>query len=480
MAVPHSVLIVDDSALSREALRRVFELDAGLRVVGEAKTGEEAIELVKKLKPQLVTMDLQMPGMGGLKAIEVIMRERPTPIVVISERSSSPGLDLNYEAISRGALELVPKSSVFGAGDGDVRRFTERLRALASAGVEAERPVAVQPTPTIPVSTEPPLLLGLGASTGGPRALSKVLSELPPDFPLPIAVVQHMAEDFFDSFVRYLGDSSGRRVEKAKHGTQLEPGKVFLAPPRFEMFVKENLTVRLLPPPPNSLISPSADSLFFSMATALKSRGLGVLLTGMGEDGAQGLLRMRRLGARTVAQDRASCAVFGMPKAAMELGAAEVVLPLERIAKFCTDAAKRSGASRPSPTPTVSTRRRVLVLDDEPGSAAAAKAALEGAGYDVQLLDNPLVLATTLRKSPSDLVLLECELKTMSGTVVMQTLRNHGLARVPVFLWSRLDESVLRTRAGEVGAVGYLKKTVAAHVLVKEIGAFLGGPLRPG
>ncbi len=478
MAVPHSVLIVDDSALSREALRRVFELDPGLRIVGEAKTGEEAIDLVKKLKPELVTMDLQMPGMGGLKAIEVIMRERPTPIVVISERSSSPGLDLNYEAISRGALELVPKSSVFGAGSDDVRRFTERLRALAASGVEEERPVAVQPTPPIPVSTEPPLLLGLGASTGGPRALSKVLSELPPDFPLPIAVVQHMAEDFYDSFVRYLGDSSGRRVEEAKHGVQLEPGKVFLAPPRFEMFVKENLTVRLLPPPPNSLISPSVDSLFFSMATALKSRGLGVLLTGMGEDGAQGLLRMRRLGARTVAQDRASCAVFGMPKAAMELGAAEVVLPVDRIAKFCTEAA-RGAVSRASQTPTASNRRRVLVLDDDPASAAGAKATLEAAGYDVHLLDNPLVLATTLRKAPSDLVLLECELKTMSGTVVMQTLRNHGLARVPVFLWSRLDESILRARASEVGAVGYLKKSVAPQVLVKEISAFLGGPLRP-
>ena len=132
------VLIVDDSALSREVLRRTLELDPHLTVVGEAKTGEEAVTLVRALKPHLVTMDLNMPGMGGLKAIEVLMRERPTPIVVISERSSTSGVDLNYEALSRGALELVPKSAVFGAGDEEVRRFVERLRLLAESGIEED------------------------------------------------------------------------------------------------------------------------------------------------------------------------------------------------------------------------------------------------------------------------------------------------------------------------------------------------------
>ncbi len=465
------VLIVDDSSLSREVLRRTLELDPRLVVVGEAKTGEEAVALVRSLRPHLVTMDLNMPGMGGLKAIEVLMKEHPTPIVVISERSSTSGVDLNYEALSRGALELVPKSAVFGAGDEEVRRFIERLRLLAETGLdEDDKPQApIAPAPPIPVSTEKPLLLGLGASTGGPKALARVLSALPRDFPLPIAVVQHMAEDFFDSFVRFLRDASGLPVEQANAATRFEPGKVYVAPPRQEMFVKENLTVKLLPPPPNSIISPSVDSLFFSMATALKGRGIGVLLTGMGDDGAQGLLRMRRMGARTIVQDKASCAVFGMPKAGLELGAAEHVLDLGTIGPFVVQAArggldspavaaKKTSDSAPMLAPAVPRDRKlILVVDDQPGSLETARATLERAGYEVITLDNPLMIARALRRNAVDAVILEPELSTMKGALVVQTLRTHGLT-VPIFLWSSADEATLQLRTRECQAAGSLKK----------------------
>ena len=472
------VLIVDDSALSREVLRRTLELDAHLTVVGEAKTGEEAVTLVRALKPDLVTMDLNMPGMGGLKAIEVLMRERPTPIVVISERSSTSGVDLNYEALSRGALELVPKSAVFGAGDDEVRRFVERLRMLAEAGLEEEeKPAQQAPAPPIPVSTEKPLLLGIGASTGGPRALAKVLSSLPRDFPLPIAVVQHMAEDFFDSFVRFLKDASGHPVEQATPATKFEAGKVYVAPPRQELFVRENLTVKLLPPPPNSIISPSVDSLFFSMATALKGRAIGVLLTGMGDDGAQGLLRMRRMGARTIVQDKSSCAVFGMPRAAMELGAAEHVMSLQAIAPFLTQAAKGGeGPSLPPPSapplggrapaaaapppapPPPREKKTVLIMDDGASDLELARVTLQRAGFEVLVLDNPLMLARTLRRNVVDVVVLEPELKTMKGAVVVQTLRSHGLGAVPIALWSSADENTLALRVRECQASGSLRK----------------------
>lgn len=481
------VLIVDDSALSREVLRRTLELDSHLQVVGEAKTGEEAVTLVRALKPHLVTMDLNMPGMGGLKAIEVLMRERPTPIVVISERSSTSGVDLNYEALSRGALELVPKSAVFGAGDEEVRRFVDRLRLLAESGLEEEdkSPAQNAPAPPIPVSTEKPLLLGIGASTGGPRALAKLLSSLPRDFPLPIAVVQHMAEDFFDSFVRFLRDASGHPVEQATPTTKFEPGKVYVAPPRQELFVRENLTVKLLPPPPNSIISPSVDSLFFSMATALKGRAIGVLLTGMGDDGAQGLLRMRRMGARTIIQDKASCAVFGMPRAAMELGAAEHVMSLTTIAPFLTQAAKggegpslpppsapqpagRFSAPAPSPVPPPREKKTVLIVDDGVTELESARVTLQRAGFEVLLLDNPLMLARTLRRNVVDVVVLEPELKTMKGAVVVQTLRSHGLT-VPILLWSSAEESVLSLRLRECQASGSVRKGDPAS-LVRLVG----------
>lgn len=480
------VLIVDDSSLSREVLRRTLEIDATLVVVGEAKTGEEAVTMVRALKPDLVTMDLNMPGMGGLKAIEVVMRDRPTPIVVISERSSTSGVDLNYEAISRGALELVPKSSVFGAGDDDVRRFVERMVLLAEAGVADEKPApTAAPAPPIPVSTETPLLLGIGASTGGPKALAKLLSSLPRDFPLPIAIVQHMAEDFFDSFVRFLRDASGHPVEQATASSKFEVGKVYVAPPRQELFVRENLTVKLLPPPPNSLISPSVDSLFFSMATALKGRGIGVLLTGMGDDGAQGLLRMRRMGARTVVQDKATCAVFGMPKAAVELGAAEHVIPLGDIGAFLTRAAKGgaiTGATPafvPSPVrhaesasnlPVVPRdKKRVLVVDDQPGALEVARTTLSRAGYEVLTLDNPMLVARTLRRTPVDLVVLEPELRTMKAASLVQTLRTHGLGTTPVLLWSAVDSATLATRARECQATHALRKGDTAE-LIRSVG----------
>ncbi|MEW5741557.1 MAG: chemotaxis-specific protein-glutamate methyltransferase CheB [Myxococcota bacterium] len=474
------VLIVDDSALSRQALKQVLELDPGLQVAGEAKTGEEAIALVRAMRPDLVTMDLNMPGMGGLKAIEAIIRERRLPIVVISERSSTAGVDLNYEALSRGALELVPKSAVFGAVADDARRFAERMRQLAEAqGTRDSKPaVAPKPTETAPPH-EPPAILGVGASTGGPRSLAKVLGELPKDYPLPIAVVQHMADDFFDSFVRFLGDASGRKVIQAESGILMQPGVVHVAPPRQELFVRDNLMIRLTPAPPTARITPSVDSLFFSLASSFRARGLGVLLTGMGDDGAEGLLRMRRVGARTVVQDRASCAVFGMPKAAIEVGAAEVVLSLDEIPRYLVEVTKKTPSARqPSVPALVPEKRRVLLVDDDAHAMEASRKALVDAGFEVHLSDNPLMVAGVLRRTPMDLVLLEPELRTMKGAVVMQALRTHGQVVVPVFLHSRLPVAELRAKASELGAAGFVRKGELA-TMVREVTSFLGGAQRP-
>jgi two-component system chemotaxis response regulator CheB len=471
--------VVDDSPLSREALKAALESDGGLAVVAEARSGEEAVELLRRVKPDLVTMDLQMPGMGGLKAIEAITRERPTPIVVISERSAGNGVDLAYEALSRGALELVPKASVFGAGPADTRRFAAHLRALAAARVAGEA-TAPAPQPGRPPSVEPPLLLGIGASTGGPKALVRLLTGLPASYPLPIAVVQHMHEEFFESFVRFLSDASRRRVVVVRTGQALEPGVVHLAPPRQELFIREPMHARLVPPPPRALISPSVDSLFFSMAKALQGRGLGVLLTGMGEDGAQGLLRMRRMGSRTVAQDRASSAVYGMPRVARELGAAEAVLPLDEIAAWLTAAVELPAPPRPS-SPSAVNRprvRAVLVVDDDPASARAARVALEAGGYEVHALDNPLTVARELRKRPVDLLLFETEWSTVKGEVVLASLREHGPG-VPVVLYSRLAPGPLAERARACAAAGALAKGTPGPALVREVARLIGPPSKP-
>lgn len=475
------VLVVDDSALSRDALTRAIEADPLLEVVGVASTGEQSLELAGKLLPDLITMDLVMPGIGGLKAIELHMKERATPIVVISERSTSQRGDVNYEAIARGALELIPKSAVFATDGAGVQTFAQRLRLLVEGATAPASPASPFSTDALPLSPLPPLLVGLGASTGGPRALASVLGALKKDFPVPIALVQHMADDFFDSFVRFLADCSELAVVLAEQGMQMKPGVVYVAPPRQELFVREGLVVKLLPPPANALISPTVDSLFFSMASTFKERAVAVLMTGMGDDGAQGLLRMRRMGARTVAQDRATSAVYGMPKAAVELGAAEVVAALEDLPRVLNRLSRGGDSSKSGFLPQVAVqtaKKRVLVVDDDSRSLAVTRRHLEGAGYEVQTLDNPFLVAGTLRKMPADLLVLESELTTTRGAVVAKALQEHTQLKVKVFLYSSLAESKLPARARECNAIGYLKKDESGAPLVRALREIIGGPGR--
>ena len=352
----------------------------------------------------------------------------------------------------------------------EIRLKGEGLRWVSRGGLKLEAALTA-----FSISARGLTCVDVGASTGGPKALSKFLTELPVDYPLPIVVVQHMAEDFFESFVRYLGDSTRRRVVMGTADMPLVAGTVCVAPPRQELFVRENLTVKLLNPPPGQLISPSVDSLFFSMATALKGRGIGVLLTGMGDDGAQGLLRMRRMGARTAVQDRVSCAVFGMPRAALEVGATDLSMPLEQLAAWAQSQTVGVTAST-APAPTVAKRRRILVVDDDHGALEETRRALEAAGYDAHVQDNPMMVAVTLRRTPADLVLLESELVTVSGKVVTDAMRKNGLGHVPVVLHSKLTGDALRARATECGVLGFVNKADPERFAV--IRGLIGGPTR--
>ena len=466
-----SVLVVDDSDFTREALRRALETDPALKVVGEAKTGEEAVELARKLKPHLITMDLSMPGMGGLKAIEKIMAERPVPLVVISEKSSTPGQDLNFEAINRGALELVPKGDVFGGHQMLLAKFALKMRQLAEAGVaKPTRPPMVPLVAPRTPAAEAPLLIGLGASTGGPRALAQVLGGLPATFPVPIAVVQHMAVDFFDSFLAFLGSRSKLKIVRAEAGTKPAPGCVHVAPPNFNLTIDRELVFRLTAATGTSAHCPSVDALFTTMARALRSRAVGVLMTGMGVDGAAGLLAMRKAGARTIAQDAASCAVAGMPLAALAIDGAEEVIELTAICAALTEELRTHLATPAAPRG----KKRVLIVDDSPLLLEAGRHALEGAGYEVRTLENPLMVAMLLRKNPVDLVLLDVNMPTVKGTQVVAALRAHGLNSTPVILYSDMSERDLSAKAAECGATGWLRKTGDEDALIRAIDRWVG------
>jgi two-component system, chemotaxis family, protein-glutamate methylesterase/glutaminase len=442
------VLVVDDSQLTREAIRHVVSLVPELTVIAEASNGEEAIRLARRLRPALVTMDLNMPGIGGLAAIETIMRDRPAPVVVISERSNSHGVDLNYEALARGALELIPKASILSGNHTDAIRFAQHLKSIA-LGADAE--------PALPQSAGLPQLgpnqsvklVAIGASTGGPKAVSKLLAGLPKDLRAPIVLVQHMAEDFFDSFLRFLSEASQRTVTPASDGMSLKPGHIVVAPPRQELFVKSDLTVRLSPSPAKALFAPSVDTLFFSAATALQRHVVGILMTGMGEDGAEGLRRLRRAGAITLVQERSSCAVFGMPKAALELGAAAFELtPSELVTSvksLCAESVDRR-------------EHNVVILDDNPVTAGHTERVVRQHGHAVFTVHSLAALRSHLAECPVSLLVIDTEMRNFNPALLLRTLRRLGHAKTPLLVYADIDDTALSARKAELSAAGSVSK----------------------
>jgi two-component system, chemotaxis family, protein-glutamate methylesterase/glutaminase len=336
---PITVVIVDDSSIVRRVLRRIFESDPAFRIIGEATTGREAVQAAVNLKPRLMTIDVVMPEMDGLEAIEHIMAEAPTRLLVITADSRPDGRDLSFEALSRGALELIPKPTAWPelTGAGEILALAKRIAPVpvvphvrANQRQRKLTRTARGGSPTV-VCTQAREVVAIGASTGGPRTLQAIFAALPPSFGAPIVVVQHLADAFAEGFVRWLAAYCSLRVHEVTATTALEPRTIYVALRGGHAVLTPAGTVELSYEPPRGAHRPSVDVLFETAARAYGSRGIGVLLSGMGADGAQGLRAMADAGALTIAQDESSCAVFGMPKAAIELGAAQHVLPRDEI-----------------------------------------------------------------------------------------------------------------------------------------------------
>jgi two-component system chemotaxis response regulator CheB len=329
---PVRVLVVEDSAVQRAHLVRVLEAEGDIEVVGHVADAGEAKAAVERHRPDVVTVDLQLPGGGGRHAIEQIMAFAPVPILVFSATMAGSESTVAVDALVAGALDALPKPTRWtAAAEADLRK---RVRALRGATV-LRHPRGKRTAPVAPGtgnggtrSTVPAVVLA--ASTGGPPALAQVLSGLG-GLRAAVLVVQHLHPDFIDGFVTWMARVSPLPVQLAAHGMPLQRGGVYIAPGGTHLKVDvEGRAV--LDPRPKSLHRPSADELFQSVAAVLKRRAVGVLLTGMGDDGAKGLLAMRTAGAVTIAQDERSSAVYGMPRAAVSLGAASKVLPLDAIA----------------------------------------------------------------------------------------------------------------------------------------------------
>lgn len=392
------VLIADDSAVVREIMKDMIADEPDMEIAGEAINGRQAVELAESERPDIITMDVLMPVMNGLEAVEEIMAYTSTPILVFSSALDDKEMDVAFQSIARGALDVMEKPKV-PSGDHyeRIRRdFVEKLRLLSrihviphlrgkkkrprpgraargEASVEgappgppdlrksgetallagktrraapetepAEKEIEIPETELVelpPRETVRRKLVAVGSSTGGPKALVQIFRRFPASFPLPVLTVQHIAPSFAPGLVSWLNRESSLHILLAEDQTRPEPGAVYISPTGKHMVVDKGL-IRLSDAPPVNSCRPSVDVLFFSVAENFGEYAVAVLLTGMGRDGAEGMKAIRNRKGRTMIQDQATSVIFGMPKAALDLGAADEVVPLPKIPEAIVKALK--------------------------------------------------------------------------------------------------------------------------------------------
>lgn len=333
------VLVVDDSALMRQMLSAILQSDPAIEVVGTAPDPLVAREKIKALNPDVLTLDVEMPRMDGLAFLEKLMTLRPMPVVMVSSLTES-GAEVTLKAMELGAVDIFckPADSAAGGLQAHGKELIDKVRAAANARVRALSDRAPAAAPRLSVTTlykSSDRLVAIGSSTGGVEALRDIVLALPADAP-PVVCTQHIPPKFSASFADRLNGLAAVRVKEAADGERIMAGHVYIAPGDRHMEVRRSgaaLVIHAFDGPLVTGHKPSVDVLFRSVAEACGSKAVGVILTGMGRDGADGLLSMRRAGASTLGQDESSCVVYGMPKSAKELGAVERELPLSRIAE---------------------------------------------------------------------------------------------------------------------------------------------------
>jgi len=332
------VLIVDDSALMRQMLSSILSSDPAIEVVGTAPDPLVAREKIKALNPDVITLDVEMPRMDGLAFLEKLMTLRPMPVVMVSSLTER-GAEVTMKAMELGAVDVFCKPADASALASYARELTDKVKGAANARVRSlgdrPRPAGAPKLSVTTLYKSTDRLVAIGSSTGGVEALRDIVLALPADAP-PIVVTQHIPPKFSASFAERLNGLAHVRVKEAQDGDRIVAGHVFIAPGDKHMTVRRSgaaLITHVYDGPLVTGHKPSVDVLFHSVAEACGAKSVGVILTGMGRDGADGMLAMRKAGASTIGEDEASCVVYGMPKAAKELGGVEKELPLSRIAE---------------------------------------------------------------------------------------------------------------------------------------------------
>ena len=339
---PVKVLIADDSAFMRTALSRMVQSDDSLCVVGTAQTGPETLTKIDRLQPDVVTLDIDMPGLSGLEILKRVMHDSPRPFIVVSSLAQE-GAEATLEALALGAFDYVAKRLNYGSLD-IVKAQDElvgKIKAAACSARTARRRsprvnrLPSPPAPSLSLST--PTVVAIGTSTGGPKALQEVLAALPADLPVGVLIVQHMPVGFTGPFAKCLNNLCHVHVHEAEDGMVLTRGHVYLAPAGQHLTVRRRspaeVVLQVSSTPSDVIHIPSVDIMMLSVAEVFRSLAMGVIMTGMGADGALGMQAIHREGGLTVGQDEATCAVYGMPRTCAEMGILKRVVPLNEIPK---------------------------------------------------------------------------------------------------------------------------------------------------
>lgn len=349
------VLVVDDSNVSRMMLTHILEQDPGIRVIGAVGDGQAALDFVNRHAADVVLMDIHMPGMDGFEATRRIMETHPVPIIVCTATANPTEIATTFRVLEAGALACVqkPVGPEHPGFDCEAAAIREAVRLMSEVKVVrrwararlAPPPAPARPADTAPVAAEV-TFIGIGASTGGPQALQEILAGLPGRFPVPILVVQHIAPTFLPGLAEWLNQTTGLKVQIGAYGVCPLPGHVYLAPDDFHMGISRGGRILLTREAPQHHLRPAVSYLFRSLADVCGPAAVGVLLTGMGKDGAAELKLMKERGAITIAQDQESSVVHGMPGEAIALGGVTHILPADRIADVLVSVIRRRNGAQ--------------------------------------------------------------------------------------------------------------------------------------
>ncbi len=348
-----SVLVVDDSVLIRKRISRLLNNHRRIEVVGTASDGLQAIEMIKKLKPDVVTLDVEMPNMNGIEALRVITREFDVPVLMLSALTKE-GADVTMTALEMGAVDFICKPR-FGSEDEmkeferdltlkiraaaltkDGKNKTSPVKSAARASTSTASPATKSERSFVPSRRAVKSIVAIGVSTGGPKALVELIPKIPADFPAPIIIAQHMPKGFTASLAARLDGLSAISVKEARNGETMKEGTCYLAPGSFHLTVmhmtlSKGVMIKISDTPKNSLYKPSVDIMIKSVAEVYGAGGIGVILTGMGTDGTKGAKDLKDRGGMIIAEDKSTCTVYGMPRSVVESGLADIVAPLFEI-----------------------------------------------------------------------------------------------------------------------------------------------------